>query len=211
MTSDFECWENEETGLRTEIPFPGDAGDLGVFQTKLEGFAKSGRIVANYDYRSTFLLHLVIFHLQNGMPVSNRQDWNEKFFDGNYTASESVFFDLFRIKRHAETGRLLKIVAEAELDEKNDAITPIPQAFSSGLFKLWPVLTSENHLTYIKIPGREQEILLTREDVSMAFEVVRTHMLRGIRAHKGELGKIYSQFPFEAYEQDYERARASTK
>jgi hypothetical protein len=143
------------------------------------------------------------------MTVPNRHDWNEKFFDGNYTPSESMFFDLFRIRRHAETGRLIKIMIETELNEKDDAITPIPQKFSSGLFRLWPVLDCEGNLIYIKTPEKTREILFTREDVSRAFEVVRTHMLRGIRGHKGEVGKIYSRFPFEAYDQDYERAKAT--
>lgn len=200
MGEDFSCWENETTGLRTEIPLQ-SSGDLGVYQTRLIGFESVGRVVAHYDYRSTFLMHLMLFHLQNGMPIPNRHDWNEKFFDGNFPVEErGTIFDLFRIRRHAEVGKLIKIVTETEFNEDED-ITPIPQSFDREI-KSYPIIDRDGNLVYLQMPKRKREILLTRDDVTHAFEVVREHMLDDARGQRSELGKIYSRFPFEAYERE---------
>ena len=119
MTDNPGCWENERTQLRTEITEPGSSGDLGVHQTKLVGFVPAGRIVAHYDYRSTFLQHLMIFHLQTGIPPPNRHDWEKLFFGGEYKPTDRSFnFGLFRLQQQAETGEpVLLTREEAKLRE----------------------------------------------------------------------------------------------
>lgn len=199
MGDDFSCWENERTGLRTEIPL-GDSGDLSLYQTKLGGFQFSGRIVANYDYRSTFLLHLMLFHMQTGMPVPNRNDWNKKFFKGQFLA-DTKLFDLRQILAMAEKGKPARLPQlESKIDEElYEYILPIPQSFDHEI-KSYPVLDNNGNLVYVEMPERKRTIILDRSDVSRTFEVIRGHMLDNTKGQRKELGELYSEFPFEAYE-----------
>jgi len=199
MTGNDEAWENLQTGLSTKIPLR-DAGDFNIFQSGADGFTLKGRMVANYDYRPTGLLHLMLFHLQTGMPVPNRDDWNEELFGGNHEETRDYLRDLVIIAEQAKTGKLVRLMAE---DQKQipEGTVAIPQLFDER-FILLPAITKEGNFTYVNKYTRKQSILFDQDDVSRAFGAIRDHMLSGERGQRPLVGKIYSEFPFEAYEND---------
>ncbi len=204
MTGSYGSWKNPQTGLSTAIPV-GDSGNFHIFQSKIGENGIAGKLIAKYDYRSSGFLHLMLFHLQMGMPVPNRDDWKEKLFRGDYEESSGHFIDLFKIERAKEEGRLVRLMAEGE-KEKPKGLIQIPNLNDRDL-KLCPTITKEGNFAYVNLDTKEKVILWDPSDVSKAFDVIRRHMFSGHGRGAGpDVGRIYSELPVE----DYDLARKSS-
>jgi len=184
----------------TEFPMHDD-GDVRIFQKDARTGKFTGRVMANYGYRPDFLIHAILFHIQSGQKVPHRDDWKQYFFRGVFSEPTDPPQDplLRMIMIRSKEGALLTLAKTSKESSRHfefrDSISGeqiAPRINARGDL----VYTTEEGKTILKFPP-EKAIAL--------YHGIITPMTQDIRGQRRQIGEIYSCFPFEAYELQFQR------